>query len=139
MIRYFDASAVVKRYVHEQGSASVKRWLKTGAPATCRLTEAEISAALARRVREGDLTIEQRMTALRLLHADLALIHVVELGPTLVKRVLDIVSRHPLRASDALHLAAALFLAEVAGGAELVAYDDRLAEAARAEGLVVLP
>ena len=70
MIRYFDASALVKRYVHEQGSASVKRWLKTGAPATCRLTEAEISAALARRVREGDLTIEQRMTALRLLHAD---------------------------------------------------------------------
>ena len=51
MIRYFDASAFAKRYVRAEGSAQVSRWLREARAATCRLTEAEISSALARRVR----------------------------------------------------------------------------------------
>ncbi|MHB8869384.1 MAG: hypothetical protein ACYC6T_07695 [Thermoleophilia bacterium] len=50
-----------------------------------------------------------------------------------------VLRRYPLRAADALHLAAALEVAATGREAHLVfvCYDRRLNEAARAEGLAV--
>ena len=79
------------------------------------------------------------MQALARLRRDLERIDVVELSAPLVERVHALVARHPLRASDALHLAAALLLRDAAGLVELVGYDERLVVAARAEGFSVLP
>jgi uncharacterized protein len=140
VIRYFDSSALAKRYVRTEGSTEVGRWLREARPATCRLAEAEISSAFARRVREGTMSEAARSSALTRLRADLARIEVVELVPTVVESVHDLLGRHPLRAADALHLAAALFLREHVGRElDFVVYDDRLAHAARAERLRVLP
>ena len=140
MIRYFDASAWVKRYVREAGTDQLNRLVSGATVATCRLTEAEVSSALCRRAREGDLSESGRDAALALFRADLHRIRVVELVPAVVASVHVLLSRHPLRASDALQLAAALALRHgVADLAEVdfVGCDDRLNRAAAAEGFLV--
>lgn len=139
MIRYFDASALVKRYVRAEGSTQVSRWLRETQAATSRLTEAEISSALARRVCDGSLSAHARAVALKRLRDDLTRIHVVEMVPVVVAGVHGLLERHPLRASDSLHLAAALYLRTRLGRTEFVVYDAKLEAAARAEKLDVLP
>jgi hypothetical protein len=53
--RYFDASALAKRYLDEAGSASVRRLSASGTVATSRLSEIEVTSAVERRIREGVL------------------------------------------------------------------------------------
>jgi uncharacterized protein len=66
--------------------------------------------------------------------------HVVELASPVFERVHGLLGRHPLRASDALHLASALLLGRRSPReVQFVVYDEKLADAARAEGLDVLP
>lgn len=139
-MRFFDASALAKRYIRAEGTNDVNRWLRESRPAACRLTEAELSSAFARRVREGTMSTAARVAALGRVHDDLRRIHVVELVSVVVTRVHDLLARYPLRAADSLQLAAALCLAEGVGRPiEFVVYDERLADAARAEQLRVLP
>ncbi len=140
MIRYFDSSALAKRYVRAEGTTEVNRWLREGHPATSRLTEAELSSAFARRVRDGTMTVRARSAALDRMRLDFQKVHVVEMVPVVVEQVHELLARHPLRAADSLQLAAALFLMRRVGRpTEFVVYDERLAEAARAERLRVLP
>jgi predicted nucleic acid-binding protein len=42
--RYFDASALVKRYVQETGSVAVRQLLASGIIATSRLSEVEVAS-----------------------------------------------------------------------------------------------
>ena len=46
MTRYFDASALAKRYVRETGSTTVRRLLASGVAATSRLSEVEVASAI---------------------------------------------------------------------------------------------
>jgi predicted nucleic acid-binding protein len=139
-MRFFDSSALAKRYIRAEGTSDVNRWLRDSRSATCRLTEAELSSAFARRVREGTMSTAARVAALGRLHDDLRRIHVVELAPVVVTRVHALLTRYALRAADSLQLAAALCLAEGLGRPiDFVVYDERLADAARAEQLRVLP
>ncbi len=139
-MRFFDSSALAKRYIRAEGTSDVNRWLRESRAATCRLTEAELSSAFARRVRDGTMSAAARVAALGRVHDDLRKIHVVELVPVVVTRVHDLLARYALRAADSLQLAAALCLADGLGRAiEFVVYDERLAHAARAEQLRVLP
>jgi hypothetical protein len=143
---YADTSALIKRYLAEDGSA----WMRALCdPAsgnvliTSELAGIEAVSALARRRREAMLTAEQ-YTALR----DDFLAHygqeyqVVPLTEPLQARTRVLLERHPLRAYDALHLAAALLVAEQLRAAQLaapvfLAADVRLLTATSAEGLSV--
>ena len=69
-MHYFDASALVKRYVRETGSQTVRRLLATGVAATSRLSEVEVASAIARRTREGVLSADQRDRVLAALSDD---------------------------------------------------------------------
>lgn len=138
-MNFFDASALVKRYIRESGSSSVQRLLREGTPSVSRLTEAEVSSAFARRRREGTLSEPQHARVLGALRSDLARFHVVELSGDVVSRVHALLGRYPVRAADALQLASALVLREAVGTVAFVAYDVRLREAARAEGFVLAP
>ena len=100
----------------------------------------ELTSALGRRVREGDL---MRNVALRMQRAivtsiDDAPYHRAELTRDVYRRAENLLltlTVTPLRASDALHLA----LAMSARAASIAAFDVRLAAAARAVGLDVYP
>lgn len=136
--RYFDASALTKRYVREPGSVPVRRLLALGGAATSRLSEVEVASAFARRVREGSVSADERDRALAAFIADLTAMLVVEVTPALTAQARMLLERHPLRASDALQLASCLYVqAQIAEPVPLIAFDDRLIEAARHEGIRV--
>ena len=62
---------------------------------------------------------------------------VVDLDQSLAERAADLAIDHRLRSLDAIHLAAALTLRP--DDLVFASWDDRLAEAAAAEGLALLP
>jgi hypothetical protein len=136
LIRYFDASALVKRYVDEPEGEEVERLLADALPATSRLSEVEIASALIRRWREGDLSAAERDRALAALAADLAVMNVVELAPEVSALAIRLLERHGLRAGDAVQLASSAYLQRKIGRTvEFLAFDRRLVEAAAREGL----
>jgi predicted nucleic acid-binding protein len=140
MMYFVDASALVKRYVRETHSASVRRLLATGPVAISRLSEVEIPSALARLAREGQLAARHRDRAIAAFVVDLGSWHVVELTTDVMALARRQIIRHVLRAGDAIQLASALWLQEATGEplAGVMAFDTRLVGAARAEQLMVI-
>lgn len=139
MTRYFDASALVKRYVRESGSTTVRRLLASGTAATSRLSEVEVSSGIVRRAREGAFTIQQRDRMLAALVRDVPALAMVEMTPEITLDARTLLLRHPLRAGDAIQLASCRYLQrQLAQPVPFVAFDGRLVKAARAEGLTVI-
>ena len=137
-MRFFDASALVKRYVRERGSSKVRRLLSAGDSATCRLSGVEVASALVRRSREGAFSTDECDRAFAALAADMAALLLVELTPTIESRAQALLHRHVLRAGDAIQLASCLELRQELGeNTTLVAFDHRLVAAAGEEGLVI--
>lgn len=135
-MRYFDASALVKRYVRERGSAAVRRLLASATPATSRLSEVESASAIVRLARERAFSMAERDRALTAIERDFASYLLVEVSPEVTGRARRLLQRHPLRAGDAIQLASALILQEQLGeDVPFVVFDDRLSEAATLEGL----
>jgi predicted nucleic acid-binding protein len=136
--RYFDASALAKRYLDEAGSAAVRRWSASGTVATSRLSEIEVTSAVERRIREGVLSRDDGSVISAALSRDLASMIVVELTADVATLAKDLLGRHPLRSGDAIQLATAVYLAGQLGRRPpFVVFDDCLAAAAAAEGLSV--
>jgi hypothetical protein len=138
-MRFFDASALVKRYVRERGTAAVARLLRAGPVAVSRLSEVEVTSALARLSRDAGLSPVRRDAAIAALVADLDAWHVVELTPEIASRARRLLTRHRLRTGDAIQLASGLYLQEAMGRTleGFVSYDARLSAAGRAEHLLV--
>ncbi len=139
-MRYFDASALVKRYVRENGSTAVRRLLSSDTPVMSRLSEVEVASALMRLAREGALTAAERDRALATFAADVEAVTVVELTHVVTAGATKLLRRHQLRAGDAIQLASCLLIQEqISEALPFVAFDRRLTEVARLEGLEVQP
>jgi predicted nucleic acid-binding protein len=128
MTLYLDASALVKRYIAEQGSDSVRTAIDGAAAlAMCRVGFVETIRAVAFGGDRRDVKrVEGHWTA----------IHAVEVDRVLTEKAAALAVSHGLRALDALHLAAALSLP---GDVIFATWDRRLHEAAANEGLPTLP
>lgn len=138
MITYFDASALVKRYIHEVGSDQVQQWLVLPRPATSRWSQVEILSALSRRSREGRVSPAERNAMAADLSDDLAGFLLVELTDEVIAACDALLARHPLRAGDCVQLASALVLKQRTGQPVMFhAFDQRLSKAAVLEGLLV--
>ncbi len=59
-MRFFDASALAKRYVREPHSTCVRRRLRGGDVALCRLSEVEVISAFATLAREEAISAAER-------------------------------------------------------------------------------
>jgi uncharacterized protein len=136
---FFDASAVAKAYLGEAQTPDVRRWMTERRVVIGRLSVVEVASAIHRRARQGELDPAARDEAIRALLGDLPEWDVVELTDTVATRAIGLVARHHLRAGDAIQLASALVVYD--GGAEdfgrFIAYDARLLNAAREEGLPI--
>jgi predicted nucleic acid-binding protein len=108
MILYLDASALVKRYLVEAGSAEVNSAVAAAdLTGTGIISRAEVSVALAKAVRMNALTRDEAEACLALFRsqwADLVRIRVTE---TLASRAGSLAWEFNLRGYDAVHLAAA--------------------------------
>lgn len=139
MIRFFDASALVKRYVREAGTDRVGTLLDTHHPAISRFSLVDITSALTRRTRQGDLSADEYDRLIRQMDEDTCSLLVVEVTPAVVGIARHLLRKHPLRAGDALQIASCLFLKQRTGiAAEFVGFDRRQNDAARGEGLDVV-
>ncbi|HVM71507.1 MAG TPA: type II toxin-antitoxin system VapC family toxin [Anaerolineales bacterium] len=138
---YFDSSALVKRYVEEQGSSNVLDWMdNSDLNGTVLVTRAEVAAAITRAVRMHYVSHEEARQFLELFHEEWSSFHRLPVTERLVARADAVACEYNLRGYDAIHLAAALTWQELLEVAvTLVTYDRELAEAARASGLAVLP
>lgn len=141
---YVDSSALLKRHVRENGTD----WIRTivepttgNVIMTARLSAVEIFSALNRRRREANINTQTYLQ----LASEVVLIfateyRLVELTPDIVDRARELLERHPLRAYDAVQLAAALIANATLITASLrpltfLSADDRLLQAAQVEGL----
>lgn len=145
LIAYFmDSSALVKRYVDEAGT----NWVQgLAAPQSqnrviiARITWVEVCSASARRQREGVLSPEHVARTVDNLRYDLdTQYQIVELDRAVMDLAGQLVTRHPLRAYDAVQLASGLHILPAFARAQstsliFVAADDHLLAAAQAEGL----
>lgn len=130
----------MKRYVRERGTALVRRLLAESSPATSRFSEVEVASAVARRRREGTLSMAARDRVLRAWVADLQALHLVEVTDETTGMARALLLRHALRAGDSVQLASCLILQQsLRVPVPMVVFDDRLRAAAAGEGLTVVP
>jgi predicted nucleic acid-binding protein len=102
-------------------------------------TQIECAAALARRERDGELDVELMSQALGRLDGLAANWHEIEPSAEVRRIARRLVRVHPLRAADALQLAAAVVASyEHPSSLPFVTLDRKLADAARREGFPVL-
>jgi hypothetical protein len=100
----------------------------------------ECGSAVHRLRREGMLTPAEAAEVLAGLAGAFDAANVVQPGDELCALALRLLAAHPLRAADALQLAAALLWARGRpGGKDFVCLDERLRTAAILEGFAVLP
>lgn len=124
MTYYLDTSALVKLVVAEDETAALRRWL----------VEADRSSV------SSDLTRTELMRAVRRIAPDRVVQARAVLDPI---TLIDVGTQNfepagrlepaPLRTQDAVHVAVALELGDDLDG--IVTYDERLAEAARLNGV----
>jgi uncharacterized protein len=139
-MRFWDSSALLALVVAEPRTVAVRAAFDDDRDQTvwC-LTEVEIASALARRGREDLETTEaeQARGEVRFLSERWRTVHSID---QVRPRAVRLVNTHPLRAGDAVQLAAALVACgENPDMLPFVCLDDRLREAARREGFPILP
>ena len=138
-MRYWDASALVPLVISEPSSESVRAWLSDDEGiVTWAWTRVEITSAVERRARQGQLSRAQRRAALDRFEALGESWDEVTDVLAVRSRAIALLARHPLRAADAAQLASALLVSEqVADGFTFVCLDETLTLAAEREGLRV--
>ncbi|MDY7075953.1 MAG: type II toxin-antitoxin system VapC family toxin [Chloroflexota bacterium] len=143
---YLDTSALVKHYVDEVGSDWIHSLIKsTPRPLliVSHLVSVEVFSALARRLRKGSLiTADYERTKIAFRRDYLSRYQIVIVTVSIVDTAYGLLDRHALRAYDATHLAVALeanrsLVTRGHAALEFLSADDRLNQAASAEGLMV--
>lgn len=135
---FLDTSALVKVYVSERGSDVVRDLVGRRATLVCAMAYVEARAVFARREREVPADTLALGDARRLFEGHWSRLGVMALTPALLRDAASLCDRHPLRAGDAVQLAAALCAWREGASITFLASDRRLLDAARAEGLEVL-
>ena len=139
-MRFWDTSALVPLLMAEPATQSLTKLVNDDSDIVAWWSsKVECVSALTRRRREGTLDSDAAQTAFRELERLSAGWDEIEPGESLRETAIRFLRVHPLRAADALQLAAAFVAAEgKPSSLEIVTLDDRLAEAARKEGFVVV-
>ena len=141
---FLDSSALVTRYIPEQGTAWVRALCApsaTNSLLVSMVTSVEIISGVSRRRREGTLSPRAAQAIRLLLHHHLQRDYrAIELTTPILQRAQDLLEQHPLRAYDAIQLASALeantrLLAGALSPLAFVSADTRLLAIAALVGL----
>ena len=138
---FWDSSALVPLLLPEDRSAALTALLADDKEVTVWwATPLECQSAIHRRHRAAPLLPAALTRAADRLRALVELADTVSPTDEVRRRAARLVAVHPLRAADALQLAAALIWCEEQPHTEgFVSLDDRLRDAARSEGFDVKP
>ena len=141
MIVYFDASALVKRYLIEAGTAELQHFSRDVSLAgTSLLSRAEVSAAIARASRLGLTPSDQALKALKSFRAHWVQFLRIQAQESTMAKADELAWDQGLRGYDAVHLASALLWRESLNQSPTFAtFDKQLSDAARKEQFEVWP
>lgn len=136
---YLDASALVKRYVREQGRRALELRLRADQLLYSSASSfAEVHAALARKHREREITQVEFLQARNQFERDWIEIHEVAVNAETLNPVPPLVERLRLRGMDAIHLAAAIWVErKFAQKPEVVSSDPALLHSAKGLGFLI--
>jgi predicted nucleic acid-binding protein len=139
-MRFWDASAIVPLLVSEISSRALQALAKEDSTMLVWWgSEVECASALARIERDGALDPRDAARVFDRLRQLCRAWHEIEPSDLIRQAAMRFLRVHPLRAADALQLAAADAAAEHRPTSlEIVTLDERLAVAARKEGFIVL-
>ena len=140
-MRFWDSSAVIPLCVSDPATPGMRRLAhEDEAIATWWATVVECCSAFSRRLRQGNLDAADAHRAQQVLDSLTEGWSEVTPGGEVREQAVRLLGLHPLRAADALQLAAALVWADHRPvRRQFVCLDARLREAARAEGFTILP
>lgn len=140
-MKFWDASAVVPLCVQEPASRLVREILVEDASMVVWWgTRTECVSALMRRTREGGPTRADERAARHLLRSLASAWMEMQPNDALRDMAERLLAVHPLRAADALQLAAALsWCGQSPVGQGFVTFDQRLRDVSFREGFTVLP
>ena len=140
-MRFWDSSALVPLFVREELSSLVDTLVAADPEMVVWwASRVECGSAVHRLRREGVFSPMEAGEVLGRISAALDAANAVEPGDDICAKALRLLAVHPLRAADALQLAAALVWSrDHPGGREFVCLDERLGAAALLEGFTVLP
>jgi predicted nucleic acid-binding protein len=141
MILYVDTSALVKKYIQEEGTDLVLSWLdEADMIGTALVTRVELAATLTRAVKASRLSAAGVQDTLKDFRSDWEDFHRVAVDEALVAYADSLACEHGLRGYDAIHLACALTWKNVLRvSVTLITFDGELRGAALQVGLAVLP
>ena len=139
-MKFWDASAIVPLLITEQTTRRLQALLaKDPAMLVWWGSEVECVSALARLEREGGLGPQALAVALKRLGQLATAWHEIDASDSVREAATRFVRVHPLRAADALQLAAAFLAAERRPATlEVITLDERLGAAAWKEGFTVI-
>jgi uncharacterized protein len=134
---YFDTSALVKRYVDEAGRREVLRLLRRYDVVASAIVPVELRSALRRRMADGALHEKRVPEILKRLSADRGFWALIDVSREVLSAAEALVSDHPLRALDAVHVASAQLFGDRIGVPDLmfISADLRQTAAASAVGM----
>jgi predicted nucleic acid-binding protein len=109
---YLDSSALVKRFVQEEGSEAVTSRFERGETIyTSVLSFAEVHAAIGRKYRDRELSINEKEKLVDEFQADWFFsLSILELTTHTMIALPALCEQYFLKASDAIHLSAAIWL-----------------------------
>jgi len=126
MILYLDASALVKRYIAEAGSAEVNQLIaQSDIVGTGIVSRAEVVAAFAKAVRVRLLPRVDVLTALQAFRSEWQDLR-LQITEAIVAQADALAWKYGLRGYDAIHLASAVFWQEAMGEPVTLASFDRV-------------
>ena len=139
-MKFWDASAIVPLLVAEESTRPLQALAAKDVGMLVRWgSVVECISALARLERDGALSLSAMTLALQRLQQLAAGWHEIDPSDEIRETAARFLRVHPLRAADALQLAAAFAAGERRPASlEIVTLDDRLANAARKEGFALL-
>lgn len=143
---FLDASALAKRFLVEKGSAEINHLFQQAPSnrlAVLKISSLEVISVLVRSRNRGSITLQQYQQASANLRAEIVNnVSLIRVSATdkRIAAAAKLIPKHSINATDALVLASSIELNGrlLAAGDSLVvvAADQRLHKAARAEGLV---
>ena len=134
---YFDTSALIKRYVDEDGRREVLQLLHRHQCVTSAVLSAELSSALRRRVADGSLDARRVPQILKRFAADREFWALIAVTNEVLQAAEKLVAAHPLCTLDAIHVTSAELFADRLATSELtfVSADARQTAIAAAIGM----
>lgn len=135
---YFDTSSWLKLYVREEGSDPARALAKRNTIFSSSILLTEAFSALHRKREAREVSDAVLRKLVRTMEEDVSAMEIVNLGPEVLAKAQETVLATPARTLDAIHIASALVVQNMAEiPLTFVTADRRQFEAARECGLTV--